>query len=102
MITCVYCGRQWEEKNEVCAHCGAPNKLAKIQKFEPFFYEGYIVYCLREPARRCYSWIFYKGITFMGRVDIIDEILETLSPAVDVMSLVMEKLNKESVQNESR
>jgi predicted amidophosphoribosyltransferase len=92
MITCVYCGREWQERDGVCSHCGAPNKIAKMQKFEPFFYDGYIVYCLRDYARCLHSWIFYKGITFMGRVDIDDGYLQTLSPAMDIMPLLMERL----------
>jgi len=93
MITCVYCGREWQEHDGACSHCGAPNKLAKIQKFEPFFYDGCIVYCLHEYERRSHSWIFYKGVTFIGRVDIDDMSLIELSPTMDIMPLVIEKLN---------
>jgi predicted amidophosphoribosyltransferase len=93
MIICVYCGREWQEHDGACSHCGAPNKLAKIQKFEPFFYDGYIVYCLREYHKGIHSWILYKGITFMGRFDLDDEYLRTLSPAMDIMPLVLERLN---------
>ncbi len=92
MITCVYCGREWQERNEACAHCGAPKKTAQITKYAPFFHEGFIVYCIREYSRRSMSWIFYKGITLIGRVDIDERELSGYSPSLDIMPMVMQRL----------
>ena len=92
MLTCAYCGRNWSERNGACEHCGAPNKLSKIEKFDPFFCEGYIVYGIRDYCRDCFTWVFYKGITLIGKVEITGRELSTYSPAIDIMPVVMERL----------
>ena len=92
-MECSYCGQAWKERNKCCSHCGAPNKQAEINRFEPFFYDGYIVYKIREPQLRSDMFVFYKGITLIGTIRIHDIEFEHLPPAEDFMPLVMERLN---------
>ena len=93
-MICSYCGREWKQENGRCAYCGAQNKLAKLNKYDPFFYDGYIVYCVRDYSRDLFSWIYYKGITLVGRVDMDSRELAQYPPAEDIMPRVMERLNQ--------
>lgn len=92
---CAYCGRTWKEVDDCCAYCGAPNKLRKLEKREPFFFEGMIVYSLRDWSNLCYEFIFYKGITFMGRVSINFWEMEKLPPYEDPMPMILDKLKQQ-------
>ena len=96
-MKCSYCGRQWHEGNECCDSCGAPSKTAKIERLEPFFCDGYIVYALRDWSRDVYEFVFYKGITFMGKVVFTWMEIKQMPPAEDYMPRVMERFNEECV-----
>ena len=93
-MICSYCGREWKQENECCVHCGAQNKLAKLNRYDPFFYDGYIVYCVSDYSRDLFSWVFYKGITLVGRVDMNSRELSQYPPAEDIMPKIMERLNQ--------
>lgn len=68
---CSYCGKEWNEENGTCKYCGAPNKLNGIVKYDPFFYDGYIVYSMRNYANRSIEFVFYKGVTLCGMVVVL-------------------------------
>jgi hypothetical protein len=91
---CLYCGRSWKEESGCCAYCGAPAKLNGKTKYDPFFCNGYIVYEMRDYSRRALQFVFYKGVTYMGNVWITEREMESMSPVMDIMPLVMERLEK--------
>jgi predicted amidophosphoribosyltransferase len=91
---CSYCGRAWEEHDGACAHCGAPVKLNGIAKYDPYFYEGYIVYSIRDWSRRTFQFIFYQGATLKGNIHISDYEIMNLPPTEDYMPLVMARLDQ--------
>ena len=91
-LQCAYCGKAWKENNDCCASCGAPNKQSKINYYEPFFDSGYIVYTIRRYEYDCVEWIFYKGITFIGKIRKERRELERLSPAIDIFPNILAEL----------
>lgn len=93
MTFCSYCGSEWkwEDRQRDCTHCGAPNKLSRLDKDRPFFYEGYIVYSLHDWCYQRSEFVFYAGTTFMGRVFMRDDEMRQYDPATDIMPHVMEK-----------
>jgi len=93
-MECGYCGQKWESRNGFCAHCGAPEKRAIIEKRDPFFVNDFIVYSIRDYCRMCTEFIFYKGITFFGKVVITDYEAEQWEPTFDPTDLILERLNK--------
>lgn len=93
-MKCAYCGREWRERNEACASCGAPN-TAKITEIGPCFYDGYIYYAIRRWDYDSFEFIFYKGITFVGRVLLNRMEMEKIPPYEDYMPYVMEKLKEQ-------
>ena len=92
MKSCSYCGRAWKEENECCAYCGAPVKVSMIAKYDPFFYEGYIVYQLQDYPRCALEYVFYKGITFIGKVSVDLREVEKWNPVIDPMPMIIERL----------
>ena len=92
-IECSYCGSIWREtKKGNCVSCGAPNKIQKIERYDPIFYDGYIIYAIRDYSRRAFEFVFYKGITLMGDIFVSDRELMEIPPTTDYMPIVMEKL----------
>lgn len=93
MTKCCYCGREWKERDECCASCGAPNRQAKIDYYYPFFYDGYIIYPMRRYEIDCEEWRFYKGITYMGKIRISRDWVRSKSPAYDFTPEIIEAFN---------
>lgn len=79
----------------MCGFCGAPKPPAEtIQKYDPFFYDGMIVYALYNPCQGMYEWVFYRGDSLVGRVCMDRRFLENIAtPGQDVMPLVLERLH---------
>jgi len=62
-----------------------------FSEFYPFFYDGYIVYVIRRFEFDAVEFHFYKGITYMGKVEMTRQEREKYSPAEDIMPVIMEK-----------
>lgn len=90
---CLYCGREWKVTNGGCAFCGAPANVARTERFYPFFYNGYIVYMIREAHRRGDLFAFYKGITCVGTVFLSNNEREGIDPQVDFMPEILKRLS---------
>lgn len=91
---CGYCGQEWVERKGACSCCGAPNKLAKLEKGGPYFYEPYIYYVVREGARAGTSFVFYLGTTFVQSVFISREEMESWPPYEDCLYRIVERIVK--------
>ena len=94
MKACLYCGTEGDEKN--CTGCGAPlvkDKVhERIERSEPFFYNGYIVWSLRDPARRMSEFYFYLGAQLVDTIMITDHLIASLN--IDPFGGVMEFIFK--------
>ena len=95
-IECSYCHSNWkEDKRGCCSACGAPNKISKLERYDPYDVEGYIVYSFRDHARRCMDFCFYKGRDLIGKVIITDREIETWNPTLDPTPIILERLHNE-------
>lgn len=67
--TCAYCGSDNPSTGKECARCGAklPETVGATWKSEPFFYNGYIVYFLRDYARDLKEVQFWLGRDLIQR-----------------------------------
>lgn len=88
-MKCEYCGTD-EQTGKMCDKCGGPlpEKDRGIWKSEPFFYNGYICYTLRESATDICEVQFWLGRELVERIRVSREFLETrILPYEDSMSL---------------
>jgi hypothetical protein len=100
-VKCQYCRQAWESNKyhpDACAFCGAPKpEPERINKYDPFFLEGMIVYALSDPSRRYYEWVFYRGDVLVGKVGMTQQEIEELNigPYVDITPYMLERLYAE-------
>jgi hypothetical protein len=97
-MKCFYCGQDWTPDKyypATCGFCGAPKPPNEtIQKYDPFFYDGMIVYALYDPCRNEHQWVFYRGDSFIGKVTADRQFLMSVAtPGEDIMPLVLEMLH---------
>jgi len=76
-VICNYCGQRVDD--DFCEHCGGRNGQKKlqdeIQRGEPFYYEGYIVWALREIQSDAISYVFYRGREIVDKIRITGALL---------------------------
>jgi hypothetical protein len=102
-VNCFYCGNKWisdKYHTDTCGSCGAPKPDTTIEKYHPFFYDGMIVYALRNYDKCNYEWVFYRGAELVGRVDFAMEYIQQVAiPGQDIMPLVLERLRSTDAQS---
>ena len=94
-MQCLYCFQPWKpsEKNEkLCHYCGAAKPEQDYQKSDPFFYEGYIVWCVRSMSYAWFEFVFYKGTTYIGMVRWDWKKMNQYAENIDVMPFVLKEL----------
>jgi hypothetical protein len=77
-MKCSYCGTD-KQTGDRCEKCGAPISRVKESdrwKSEPFFYNGYIVYYLREMAEDTFECQFWLGKELIERIRVSRAVLE--------------------------
>ena len=77
-MKCEYCGSD-NQKGELCDKCGAKMPIAHksdIWKSDPFFYNGYIVYCLRDMANDTFECQFWLGMELLERIKVSRVVLD--------------------------
>lgn len=74
-MKCQWCGtKEVEGKN--CDKCGGPiEEKEDFYKSEPFFYNGYIVYTLRDVCRQTVEAQFWLGKELVDRISIVEDVL---------------------------
>lgn len=87
-MKCEYCGTD-DQTGKVCNHCGAklPEKQGDVtMRAEPFFYNGYIVYMLRDYSTDTVECQFWLGMELIERFSMSREFLrETVLEGTDSM-----------------
>lgn len=83
-MKCEYCGTE-RQSGEYCEKCGAKLPEQKtldqhMHKSEPFFYNGYIVYYLRNYASDTYEAQFWLGMDLVERIVITYSVLSERVP----------------------
>ncbi len=79
-MDCKYCGTS-QDKSAKCIRCGAPAaEENKERKSEPFFYNGYIVYFIKDFARDLLKYQFWLGVTLVETIQIPIDLLRELVP----------------------
>lgn len=68
-MKCEYCLSE-KQSGEFCEKCGAPlsKQSGDLWKSEPFFYNGYICYTLRDLASGTYEVQFWLGRELLQRI----------------------------------
>lgn len=82
-MKCEYCGTD-EKSGEKCSKCGAklPVKINSeaSAKSEPFFYNGYIIYLLRDCASDALEAQFWLGLELIQRISVSREVIRLHVP----------------------
>jgi hypothetical protein len=97
-MKCQYCGLTWEGNKyhpDTCAFCGAPKpEPERLNKYDPFYLEGMVVYALHDPSRDYYEWVFYRGDVLVGRVGVTRREMEEFAfrPGTDITPYMLERL----------
>ncbi len=97
MPNCAYCGQAFtQDSYGRCSRCGAGKpEPEQIEKYDPFFYDGYIVYALRDRWQEGWLFIFYQGDVLKGRVHIDHyEMMANVPEGCEYMSYVMKKFEE--------
>jgi hypothetical protein len=82
-MKCNYCGIDNEPTAKKCKGCGSKmeDSVPKMYRSEPFYFNGYIVYVLRDFLRLQIDFQFWKGVTIIGRVEYGEDEYHRLYPA---------------------
>lgn len=91
-MKCEYCQSE-NQSGEICNRCGA--KLPKVNndvwKSEPFFYNGYICYCLKDYSIDSLEVQFWLGLELIERICVTRELIDSrVAPNEDKMSFFWE------------
>jgi hypothetical protein len=80
-MNCEYCGAN-DQKEKNCSKCGAPipEKKQDVWKSEPFFYNGYICYTMRDYATDTAEVQFWLGRELIERIVVPLEIVRQRVP----------------------
>lgn len=79
-MNCEYCGSD-NQKGKTCEKCGAPMpEKPEMSKSEPFFYNGYICYRLREYATDTVEIQFWLGHELIERIVVPLDVLRARVP----------------------
>lgn len=93
MVTCPYCRQSNSEKEYTCNYCGGrlheskgvePTSQPRVG--EPFFYQGYIVWCVTDGPRDIVQYVFYHGAECVEVLEFHRRFFEELAkdgPGVD-------------------
>jgi hypothetical protein len=87
-MKCEYCGTDNRGAGR-CTACGAKlhEKAEEVQKYEPFFYNGYICYQLFDPATEICEVQFWLGRELIERIAVSRDLLRARVPeSWDAMS----------------
>jgi len=93
-LFCAYCGGKVNNNDERCPQCTAPVKRSRIDKADPYFCNGYIIYAIHDWHRDSYDFIFYKGAILEGRISVDARILDAIPPQFDWTPTIMEYFYK--------
>ena len=79
-MNCKYCNSA-KQDGAFCLQCGAPMSSSKPIKREswksdPFFYNGFICYQLRDHAKDTYEVQFWLGMELQERIEVTSDILD--------------------------
>ena len=91
---CAYCGEKVNLSDERCSHCNAPMKRGRIDRADPYFANGYVIYAIRDWSRDDYEFIFYKGSILQGRIRIARSVIDKIDQQCDWTPTIMEYFNK--------
>ena len=91
--SCSYCGQKSEPELVCCEHCGAPlpEYPREMWRSEPFPYNGYVVWGLRETEFRFdqVSYYFYLGDRLVDVVMVDRDVIKSFVPeAYDPMDFI--------------
>lgn len=81
-MKCDYCGTQ-QDKADYCKSCGAklPEKKGNdVQRYDPFFYNGYIVYTLKNWSTDSVEVQFWLGYEMIERFAVTQDFLRSVVP----------------------
>ena len=91
-MDCEYCGEQVKKETR-CRGCGATATLPDWERSEPFEYNGFVVYALKNYAMDAIEFCFYRGRYLEHKVIVLmEEIIENVRDGDTMMPYVMEKL----------
>lgn len=91
-MKCEYCGSE-NQAGQFCSKCSAclPEENGKIDKSEPFFYNGYICYYLWNRSFDLVECQFWLGMELIERISIsCDFLQEKVPPQEDTMPFFWE------------
>ena len=83
-MRCDYCHAEQAERSN-CINCGAPlskreTEVSPIEKSEPFFYNGFICYVIRDRSNDTVEVQFWLGLQLVERFKFTRSFLEGLVP----------------------
>jgi len=81
---CIYCEQRNEPEAVCCNYCAAilPTYSSRLDRIDPFFYMGYVVWALREQTFRydTYSYFFYLGARLVETITVDRDVVKKFVP----------------------
>jgi hypothetical protein len=87
-MKCEFC-RSEDQTGKTCTQCGAKlpeTQIRPSERSDPFFYEGYVCYSIRDWAMDTIEIQFWLGLQLVERIRVTREVLhERIGETYDVM-----------------